>query len=95
MIKELNKDKRRLNSQKSKIVHRLQSQKQVNDTKLDKLLDTHLDGLIESNQYQQKRGQLVNQNIDLDQQLKEIILTFKIGSNQFLISFFPPNKPKH
>ena len=57
------------------------------DERLDKLLDTHLDGLIPKVEYAEKKQKILNHKIDVSEKLKDFEQKGNIGANRCDFSF--------
>ena len=71
MIRELDRDKVSYQKLDNSITQKLTAKRLQISSKLDHLLDLNLDGLIDQDQYNRKRSQLINQKVDIDQSLRE------------------------
>ena len=71
MFTELDREKKQTTSNYLAAVRSLEQEKTSIETKLDSLLDLHLDGGIDRTAYVQKKNMLLNQKHDIEQKIQE------------------------
>ena len=71
MIRELDKEKESKKQAELSFAQNLKSQITEDERKLDKLLDTHLEGVISQEEYAAKKQKILNQKIENEQKLKD------------------------
>jgi len=80
MIRELDKEKESKEQAKLSFAQNLKMEIKECEDKLDKLLDAHLEGMIEKQEYLPKKQKILNQKIEISEKLKD----FKQKGNRWL-----------
>lgn len=71
MLKQLDKDSKTENLSDISFAQNLKNKLHFVEEKLDKLLDSHLEGIVDIEEYQKKKAELLNQKLDLKQKLTD------------------------
>ena len=73
MLAQIEQDKNITAQSNSALVQSIKDEVETIDQKLDKLLDSHLDGLIEKQTYLKKKEILINRKLVLEDRNKELL----------------------
>ena len=72
MLKQLEVDEKESLKSKAGEIRAFDEKVKVVEDKLDKLLDSHLEGLVEKNIYLNKKEKLINEKVGLEENLKAV-----------------------
>jgi len=72
MLNELNKEKASSAQSSIALINSLNEEIKTIENKLDNLLDYHLEGVIDINDYLRKKEELINKKIDMEEKIKRI-----------------------
>ncbi len=72
MLVKLEEDREHEARQSVELVTSLTEQIKTTDTKLDRLLDSHLEGVIETSEYKNKKEKLIGQRVSSEQRIEEL-----------------------
>ena len=72
MLAKLEEDREYETKQSAELVASLTGQIKTTDTKLDRLLDSHLEGVIEASEYKAKKEKLIGQKVSSEQRIVEL-----------------------
>jgi len=72
MLNELNKEKMASAQSSIALVNSLNQEVKAIKNKLDNLLDSHLEGVIDKNDYLRKKAELINKKVGLEEKIKRI-----------------------
>ena len=72
MLAKLNEEEKSAIKSSSSLIDEVKTQITATESKLDKLLDDRLEGLLDKDDYLRKKEQLINQKIDLEDKIQSI-----------------------
>jgi len=71
MLAKLDTERAEIDNDHQAVVQNLLAEKKQIKAKLDQLLDLHLEGGVDSGEYREKKNQLVNKNIEINQKIRD------------------------